>query len=815
MASQVMRRIAAHPGPVAGPSPAPLSHDTAGPPQASAAGHALHGVRGQAGAQTFRPPTDPPSDDPGRLKVARWFDQREADGRRRIHPDELLQLKQRSREIHDHKWRALPDPAASVRYARLGEDFLEAAGVGKAEQARAMRYAAASGLWYALAQIPVFPSRLIPGLTPALEGAALHAAMVGRTGYHIGVSGLVAPLFSTLADLTKQGQPVPGAWWNTGTRHDVVKQLKETQKLAQATLEACSEARCPVPEGVAEMLEAARRVYRYCNGRDLTLAAAGFASGAFEFIKTSADIVATALTAGVAKPLARPALNALTSLVYVASGPAEEAALMRTMCTQNAKYADILDAHGEVDEAKVKALWMTRTQVEASYVEKAVRRHLVDHLHEIQDARDKLGLLKQLGQSPSSQCDRVLSDLARTRAEIQWVKDRIEILKPTVGKRDRWDAEYIRSLQEAGAPEPLLRSLQASFADALERDAQRRAGAAPADDVTAMDAFAGFMRRACDGRRLVKGLQTRLASLQHQEQALQVQAEVAQAAPGTAGASARQRAARLAGQVAEQTRRLDEHGTALERLANDLLAFKAGRADQLAPDGLVFRMLSSKATLYKEAIAAKYSEPGVLQAALTERLPVAADVALWLNLAVGGQLNWHDAVHVLPGDPGQRDVAGNLVMTGTLDAAIHQTVNNTSQRGGIAGKVAMPPPFPADLPRALVEVAGWPPEKAAALAGVDLGDFVQKYGMAPRRPQAGEGGVHRWLGNLEQMGRRAVRVVKEDLRLPVDLVKGMVANRQVKGVVHRIDEYNATLAREQALRRHEDVGEPGTFSIRL
>ncbi len=716
-------------------------------------------------------------------RVDRWFHNKAKDDRRPVDAKAIAEIRQQIRHVHDAKHRGLPDAHASVEYAKLGKAFLQASGVTPEAQGRAVGLNAATGLWWSLQQLAEMPVDLIPGVPTLLKSVMLHGGVNAHSGYHVGIGGVLSPLFTTLADLTKDGQPVPGDWWTAASRGQVVDVLTRTADLAQATFDACREAGKPVPDGVLETLTAARNHYVNRNAKDFVYGAGSFVSGAFGFIKNVAGLVATSLTAGAGKVVSRPALNALTAAVYAASGPLEEMAAMRVLATENAKYANVFDAAGQVDEAKVRALWMSRTQVQAQYVEKAVQRHLAHDLHELQDAKGQLAFLEKLKTSPSARVDELLARQAATRAQIEWVQSRIKNLEPFVDKDESWEAAFIQSLQGKGAPEEVVKALKDLFAGSIER-AGRKNGLGPqAYDLKAeaTGAFLGFMQRAASGKHLMIGLKTKLALLQRREADIEYQLGVASKGRSETPRERAEREDRLALQVADQQRRIRKHDLALERMVSDLAAFKAGNPAGLSRDGLIFGMLSSTPKLFKEAIAAKYSDPSVLKSAIAAQSPIAADLLMWLDVALDDPL---------------------------------------AQRAPLTGSLGMPAPFSHDLRTALAEVGGWAGERLRGVPAFDLGDYPHKYGVGAAHPQ----GHSNWAERSKQSAlsdvRFGVAAVRQIGGLPSSLLRGKMQNERAKALMADIVRHNQAHAAAPAARYEEGEGptppaEDGVITMRF
>ena len=408
-------------------------------------------------------------DSPQRDHIKAWLQDLNYENyrRKKIDPAKLIAARERIQNIHDNKKyhdSLLWDANASCQYRQEARNFYKAAGVSIEEQRHAELHCMKSGEFYALSQLPIFPTRLMGAALKLNTFRSEHAAkswMMARAGLHANIGGLLSPMWDALSTLAKHGRPIPAdEYWNVPSRRHVVSKLKQCLEQSEQAFKICQESGRIVPGEIKEILEQARKLYKMVNAKGYCYSAPSTISSVFEFIKTTIDIVVSTATASFSEPVVRSATNACTALIYSFICPLEEVAAMDQIRMQNAKYANIFQEDGKtVDIEKVMGLWQGKRQTEAACIEKAVERHFEKYSYKIEHAKERLKFLNQALTMPNEQALKQLHQITACDAAISFLKTQIAALKPQVDKSAAQDTNWLLQLSRANIDESLLQSL--------------------------------------------------------------------------------------------------------------------------------------------------------------------------------------------------------------------------------------------------------------------------------------------------------------------------------------------------------------------
>ena len=629
-------------------------------------------------------------------KILAWFWgwSRENCRSEKIDAEALLKVRQRILEIHDNKGyrilgkkREIWDIRASYQYHQAALDFYAAAGVAKQQQRTAALHWAKSGEIYALAQLLLFPIRImsplfnVPGFDTSFAKGSINFA---RGILHANIGGFLSPAFDVLAAFTKNGKPFPSStYWQIPSHYGAVQQLGRSIRQVNHLLEDCRQQQIPVPAEVIDYLEQARYLYKMANAKTFCYSAASTVSSATESLKGMIDASLALACGGSLYFVSNLITSAASSLIYCLSGPCEELSAMNQIRVQNAKYADIFNHKGKIDKNKVMALWHDPHQVDQSYIEQIFCQQTAEYLYKLHRAKRRGQFFEAILANPYEQAQQIYTQKVVYEEEISFLRKQIAVIKPQVHKQQHSDIDFLLHLKENTQNEHLLKLSAKEYASAIDAEynkylpekgknraidkrledllqlkqlVEHTAGSPSSDTKNAetdtstdqlLATWLASLQTLCNGKHLLDGLAYKL---QRKEQKLAVLDAYTIDVP-----LSEEKTASIRNSMAIQQKKYKQYEEQLEKLMNDYYIFnvalnncrrftlkdievgtnrffpesekKEKLKDTLAmmsSQSFLAQLLSSRATLMRKSIQVAYKKPGILLTRALERLQIDA-----------------------------------------------------------------------------------------------------------------------------------------------------------------------------------------------
>ena len=776
-----------------------------------------------------------------------------------FNPAKIAQAKRIIQQAHDSK-KDTYAAFTSAKYLEATPIFYEGIGVSREELSEARGYTALSGTAYGLPQVAIYPTRLLNGKTLAPAPASLQSALLhGRGVAHANLGGLANPACDVLADLWKKGAAVPYSWYVGTSRKQVNNDMAAAHDFVSKALVRCKEQGIAFPAQVVDYLKAARASHIGKNATQRAFHQTALVSQLGEAVKAVVDIAvatgisaATAATAGaaavpatVAAEVGKAAIKGLTAPIYFAVGAAEEVAISELIKIQNAKYAPVMNKDGSVNEKVARSLWKRESEVKLSYLEMAAKRDIAKQLQKTREAQSHAGYLKGILEQPRS-----LREIDLNR-KIQDSRDRIEFLtrrqakladQIVAGQSGQLSAlaGLIEDVKAGGSDPALADSLCAEYADLIQKESSRLSGG----DGKLLSVIKAYIRsRGLDDSRQSAEPGTRTtdpADLHplratmyklgtgahfHRAAARDIALEEKKIAlledlrhtaisndlgdsPGLSDGMTQ----RISAEIALQEDRATKYRTSAELAIKDLNALVKRDFASLNPDGLSTAMLNSSWKFYREALKAKYDQPGMLSRGVLER----GALSIGLAAIFGGHIPKVPDIAIDGMNP-----LGNRLLNDVLEEGPGQAVVGLGIHGLVRGMAERTehsdltvrmraPQADGDLQQTVQDVFGLEPGQIPDwVPAVNLGAYAHNYGLLANTSAMdidslpSTGAVTSAGRGAKQLTRKAAQVstnvlksfpdrVKSAVTAPYNLATGRRLNRENLALQKEIQTYNAS-----------------------
>jgi hypothetical protein len=744
--------------------------------------------------------------------------------------ERLRQSKQMISNAHNSKNESIA-PYTTAKYLEATQLFYQGLGISDDEMQRSKAYIGASGLAYVIPQIPIFVTRLItPDTLGDMADSAKKAALGTRGVAHANIGGVLNPGCDVLADLLKHGTPVPGSWFVGTSRAQVVEEMKAAHDLVSSAYEHCTKEGKAVPQELIDYLNLAGQQHVGKNATDVAFHLTGAVSQLGEVLKSSVDKLAALLTMNVDPGVFKAASSALTSLLYLVVGPAEELAITEIIKEQNAKYSKVFNADGSIDVNVAKNLWKRNSEVKLSYMEMVSKRKIANELYKTQQAKGYVNFLQGIMENPASLDEvKLTEEIQNSNDKLQFLHNRQKILAGSLTKDRASQLEIlhvmVNDVQAGKGDKALTDNLCVDFAELIQRESSRpdnqgnevlnsinnymQAQGLSSSEPTAKSSLESselhplraFMYRFADRERQQAAIEHQIADKEKNLAILNLLKEnftetkylIKLHQKENSGNSPYHQVLPekirkdIQTEINAQQERVAKHSKKAEMFIKDAKALIDRDFSKLDPKGLVTKMINSLFALYRESVKAKYDQPGMLSRGFIERAPLAA--------VLGSAFSGH-----LP-----NDISEHLAIGGGIQALMHNMANRGERTKQLTQELASP--VPEDLRKAAQDILGFE-ELPDWVPDINLGVYAAGFGAKSQKtapdvlnlPSSTSAPVE--LQNKAQNGIKNAfsfvgkslvsipKIIFTNAKQPLDLVESANQYSKNKDLQRKLDAYN-------------------------